>query len=143
MILQLVIGTFVIVLSIVIEAVFIGVAEHASLRYGAWLVRKPHRPRLVASLAAVTLWLMAATGIAVWLWAITYMAVGAFDALEPALYFAIVTFTTLGFGDVLLTEEWRLLSGLAAANGLLMFGLSTAFLVEFLVRVRRAQTESM
>ncbi|MEM9736953.1 MAG: ion channel, partial [Pseudomonadota bacterium] len=52
-----------------------------------------------------------------------------------ALYFSVVAFTTLGFGDVLLPQEWRLLAGLSAANGLLIFGVSTAFLVEVFRRV--------
>lgn len=142
MIVQLLIGSFVISLSVVVVAIFIGLAEHVLMRYGKWIVSEPQRIRLVVSLTGVTLWLIAAISAAVWLWAVTYLAVGAFDAMEPALYFSIVTFTTLGFGDVLLTEQWRLLSGLAAANGLLIFGLSTAFMVEFLVRVRRAQAEN-
>ena len=39
-----------------------------------------------------------------------------FHALEPALYFSLVSFSTLGFGDIILDEKWRLLSGLTAAN---------------------------
>ncbi len=68
---------------------------------------------------------------------------GTFDAFEPARYFSVVSFTTLGFGDIVLAAEWRLLSGLSAANGLLVFGLSTAFLVEFLTRLRQAQSNSL
>ena len=74
-----------------------------------------------------------------WIWAAAYVGIGAIESLEPALYFSVVAFTTLGFGDITLPLEWRLLSGLTAANGLLLFGLSTAFLVEFLIKLRRAQ----
>jgi len=88
------------------------------------------------------LWLMAAHSAGVWIWAATFLAIGAFDALDPALYFSVVAFTTLGFGDITLAAEWRLLSGMLAANGLLIFGLSTAFLVEFLSRLRQAQSAS-
>ena len=55
------------------------------------------------------------------------------------MYFSLVSFTTLGFGDVLFPPEWRLLSGMAAANGLLNFGLLTALLVEALRHVRLGQ----
>jgi hypothetical protein len=55
-----------------------------------------------------------------------------FDRLEPALYFSIVSFTTLGYGDIILGEDWRLLAGMTATNGLIMIGLFTAFLVEIL-----------
>ena len=90
----------------------------------------------------MTLWLMAAHSLGVWIWAATFLMLGTFSALEPALYFSVVSFTALGFGDVVLTPQWRLLSGMSAANGLLIFGLSTAFLVEFLSRLRKAQARS-
>ena len=74
-----------------------------------------------------------------WLWALVFLAIGAFPSLEPAIYFAIVAFTTLGLGDVVLDQQWRILSGFASANGLLLFGLYTAFLVEVMRRVRTEQ----
>jgi ion channel len=96
--------------------------------------------KTVLTLVGLTLWLMAAHSIGVWIWAATFLRLGAFDALEPAVNFSIISFTTLGFGDVVLMEKWRVLSGLTAANGLLIFALSAAFLVEFLTRVRQAQS---
>ena len=51
----------------------------------------------------------------------------------------LVAYTTLGFGDILLPQEWRLLGGMASANGLLNFGLLTAMLVEVLRYVRVEQ----
>ena len=72
--------------------------------------------------------------VLVWLWASVFILVGAFDMLEPALYFALVSFTTVGFGDITLAPEWRLLSGLTAANGFLSFGWSTAYMVELVRR---------
>lgn len=70
----------------------------------------------------------------VWLWALVLMATGAVAGLEPALYFALVAFTTVGFGDMTLTVDWRLLSALIAANGFLLFGWSTAYMVELVRR---------
>ncbi|MFN3144581.1 MAG: ion channel [Paracoccaceae bacterium] len=61
--------------------------------------------------------------------------------MEASVYFSIVAFTTLGFGDILLPQDWRLLAGLTAVNGLLMFGFLTAMLVEVLRRVRNTQSE--
>ena len=52
--------------------------------------------------------------------------------METSVYFAGVAFTTLGFGDIILPYEWRQLAGLCAANGLLVFGVSAAVLVEVL-----------
>ncbi|WP_411817336.1 ion channel [Hyphococcus sp. DH-69] len=75
-------------------------------------------------------WLMAAHSIEIWMWALTFLHFDLFDTLETALYFSASSYTTLGFGDVLLPEGWRLLAGATAANGFLLFGLSAAFLFD-------------
>ena len=48
-------------------------------------------------------------------------------ALQSALYFSAVTYTTTGYGDLLLPKEWRLIGGVEALTGILMCGWSTAF----------------
>lgn len=73
------------------------------------------------------------------LWAVSLFLLNIFSTLEEAVYFALVAFTTLGFGDILLPQDWRLLGGMSAANGLLMFGLLTAILVEILRDTRARQ----
>jgi hypothetical protein len=72
--------------------------------------------------------------VQVWVWAVTFLATGALHGMEPALYFTLISFTTAGVGDVVLTTEWRLLSGITVANGFLSFGWCTAYLVEILRR---------
>ncbi|NNG03695.1 MAG: two pore domain potassium channel family protein [Inquilinus sp.] len=143
MLLQLIVGSFAVTLTTVVEALFIGGAIQALERAGPWLAAAPHTRKTMLALLGVTLWLLAALSTCVWIWAALLMVVGAFEALEPALYFSVVAFTTLGFGDITLSQPWRLLSGISAANGLLLFGLSTAFLVEFLGRLRQAQALSI
>ncbi len=69
------------------------------------------------------------------LWAATYLALGAISGVEQAMYFSTVTYTTLGFGDVVLTTPWRLLSAIQAANGTIMFGWTTALLFATVHRV--------
>ena len=134
---QLTIGALVISGTTVIVVLFIAFAERVLTRLDGWLERPPFFLRSVVVLVAVTLWLVAAMSLGVWLWATAFLAVGVFDTLEPAVYFSVVAFTTLGFGDVLVAEDWRLLSGISAANGLLIFGICTAFQVEVLRRLRR------
>lgn len=82
------------------------------------------------------LWIFLAVTIEIWAWAIYFNETGALTDLEEAVYFAIVCFTTLGFGDITLPKPWRLLSGVCAANGLIIFGWSTAFMVELVGRLR-------
>ena len=63
------------------------------------------------------------------IWALNYILNGAFSQLSDALYFSIVTFTTLGYGDIVLNEQWRLLASIQAAGGIIIFGWSTAIIV--------------
>lgn len=67
-----------------------------------------------------------------WAWAFIYLKLGEFKSLNKALYFSVVTCTALGYGDITLSERWRLLSTFEAMGGLLLFGASTAFLIGFM-----------
>jgi len=69
------------------------------------------------------------------IWASIYLALNAIEGLEQALYFSMVTFTTLGYGDILLDERWRLLASFEAANGVIMFGWTTAIVIAVVQRV--------
>ena len=143
MFIQLALGTALLLFSILIAGVSYWLMEIGLLRLHPWLTRAPHRPKLIFVLCLAAVWIMFQMTIGVWVWALTLMGLGVFDALEPAVYFALVAFTTLGFGDVLLPIEWRLLGGMAAANGLLNIGLVTALLVEALRQIRLQQIERM
>ena len=69
--------------------------------------------------------------IEIGIWAITYLSlvsVEELETLESALYFSFVTFTTLGYGDITLSEPWRIMSGIQALSGILLVGWTTAFL---------------
>lgn len=72
------------------------------------------------------------------LWALTYLVItpaSEMAGFEEAVYFSFVTFTTLGYGDITLSEGWRLLSGIEALNGILLVGWSTATLFVVLQRI--------
>jgi hypothetical protein len=71
----------------------------------------------------------------IWLWAGMYRLLGALSDLEEALYFSTVTFTTLGYGDVVLQSSWRLLASFQAVNGIIMFGWTTAVIVALVQRI--------
>lgn len=136
---ELIIGTAVILASIVMAAIGFWLAEGVVARMTPWLLREPHRPKLTLVLVLAVLMILGVFTASVWLWAFTFLWLDLFNTLEGAVYFAIVAFTTLGFGDVLLDPEWRILGGLTAANGLLNMGLYTAMLVELLRSVRSNQ----
>lgn len=62
-------------------------------------------------------------------WAQTYIYVGSVEQFEEALYFSLVTYSTLGYGDITLDCSYRLLSTFEAANVVIMLGWSTAIVV--------------
>lgn len=75
----------------------------------------------------------------VYLWAFVFWLVGALPGYEEPIYFALVTYTTLGYGDVTLDAQFRILGAMASVTGILMFGLTTAFLVGVFSRVLRVE----
>jgi small-conductance mechanosensitive channel len=139
MVLQLALGTALILATVVLSALAFWVLEAILIRSRPWIARPPHRPKLLLMLCLAVLWSFSTVVIGVWIWALAFRLLDVFATVEGAVYFSIVAYTTLGFGDILLPVEWRLLGGMASANGLLNFGLLTAMLVEVLRYVRVEQ----
>lgn len=79
--------------------------------------------------------------VEIWLYAGFYILVGALQDLEPALYFSTSSYTTVGYGDVVLDQRWRLLGAIEGANGLILLGWSTAFFVAIIGRIRGLESE--
>jgi hypothetical protein len=69
------------------------------------------------------------------LWAVVLLVVGEMATFEKAFYLSAENYTALGYGDIMLSEQWRLLGPLEAINGLLLFGLSTAVMFAVLSRL--------
>ncbi|MEM9403495.1 MAG: potassium channel family protein [Pseudomonadota bacterium] len=101
-----------------------------------WVQRKPSTLRIASGLSISVIWIMTAHLLEAALWAVLFLWLDIFRTFETSMYFALVAYTTLGFGDVTLPDEWRILSGFVAANGFLVFGWSTAFQVEYLSRMQ-------
>lgn len=74
--------------------------------------------------------------VEIWLYAAFYWGVGALADFEAALYFSTVVFSAVGFGDIVLARDWRLVSAIEAANGVILFAWSTAFLLSVMARLR-------
>ncbi len=72
-------------------------------------------------------WLIVLHLIEISLWALVYAWRQAMPDLHSAFYFSAVTYTTTGYGDLVLPEAWRLVGGIEALTGILMCGLSTGF----------------
>ena len=100
-------------------------------RISAWCSISRRRRFILVAMGA--LWTAATLLLDIVLWAWVYHHVGAIRDFETSLYFSGVTFTTVGYGDVILSKCWQLLSVGEAVNGVLMAGWSTAQLI-FLVQ---------
>lgn len=142
MLFQIALGSILILTTIVAGSLSLYLVEIVLWRAHAWLLRERHWPKMFVMVMAASLWALVLMRACVWLWASALMALSVFPAWELAVYFALETFTTLGFGDVLAPPRWRILAGMAAANGLLNFGLMTAVLMEGVRDLRLRQSRS-
>jgi hypothetical protein len=141
MLLQIALGSGLLVLNVLVMALAALVLETAFRAAHPWLIRSPQRPKLLLMLVAVGIWVLGVLTIGVWIWAVVLHGLGAFTTFEESIYFAIVAFSTLGLGDIVPHPDWRILAAMASVNGFLSFGLLTALLVEALRQVRLAQLE--
>ena len=104
----------------------------AGLRTFKWV--EAQRPGGMARSAAIAtviwiLFLLIPIMLDVTLWATFYYVSGALPSFDEALYFSTVTFTTVGYGDIVLSHEWRQLSTFEAVNGWIIFGWATALIM--------------
>jgi len=90
-----------------------------------------HRHDFGKSVAMVTtvLGLFLIHTVEIWIWAAVFLATNAITPFQDALYFSTVSFSTVGYGDIIVGAQWRLLASLEAINGFLLIGWSTAYLV--------------
>lgn len=130
MLAELLVGGAASLVNIAIHSVWTVFLVHAVRRY--WAKRKhPQflRARVALMMVAVAI-LMAAHVTEVLVWAATCAAIGATPAGASHVYLAFVSYTTLGYGDVVPVAAWQLLGPLTAMNGILLFGWSTAVIFE-------------
>lgn len=138
MLFQLLVGSAVSAINIVIHSLWtvaaIGWLRNVALTASgrAWL-------QLSGVMVATALALMLAHTLEIVVWSLAYLAIGAAPAGSDLLYFAFVNYTTLGYGDVIPVKQWQLVGPMAAMNGILMFGWSTAVLFEVLQKTIERQ----
>ncbi|MCP4386097.1 MAG: two pore domain potassium channel family protein [Hyphomicrobiales bacterium] len=109
----------------------VALLEKISRRYAS-LGPTTRRGLLVGSAVAA---IVAGHTLVVWIWALALLLSGGLPEMEQAIYFSLVTYTTLGYGDIVLGQDYRVFGSMAAVTGLLNFGLSTAFLVAVVGRL--------
>jgi hypothetical protein len=125
---NLAVGLSTMVVCLLLQAVLIVVA----VRYYARSGGRIHSGSFGASLAVVAgvmLLLVAGNLVQVAIWALLFRVLGEFRELGDAFYHSMVNFSTLGYGDIVMSPEHRLLGPLEAINGALMIGVTSAALI--------------
>ena len=135
---EIVVGLGMVVLTTIIHALFMmsgnRLAEWRLDRYGP-VENRFFKAFVVSGLIS---WQFVAVVFEGFVWALLYLynpLITALPNLETAVYFSMVTFTTLGYGDVVLTGSWRMLASLQAANGVIIFGWSTALIFYYIQHI--------
>lgn len=128
MLIHLLVGLPVMMLCLLLQAVFVVLC----LRY--YMRRMQNRvdrgsPVWGITLVSVVMMLLALGNfLQVAIWATLFMLLGEFTDFATAAYHSGVNFASLGYGDIVMSERWRMLGPIEAANGILMLGVSTALI---------------
>jgi len=130
---QLLVGGGVSLVTIAIHALVMTIVVRVAQAAGIKKVSHPSLFLMAVMIPTVSVFMLAHT-IEVFVWALAYWIVEAAPPGTNLVYFAFVNFATLGYGDVVPVQRWLLLGPLAAMNGWLLFGWSTAVIFEVLRR---------
>ncbi len=104
------------------------ISGYARRHFGRYHARHDLRPQAFVILVTVAA-IFAVHTVEIWAYGAAFLLVDPALSLADALYFSIETYTTLGYGDVLLSPDWHLFGATEAMVGLLLIGWSTAYLV--------------
>ena len=130
MLIQFVVGGVVSICNIVIHALIMALVVRVA-RASVSVEKHPTLLLIITMISTVSV-LMGAHILEVFVWSFSYAIVGAVPAEGGLVYFAFVSYATLGYGDVLPVQRWQLLGPMAAMNGALLFGWSTAVIFDVL-----------
>jgi hypothetical protein len=131
-------GLGMMVLTIIIHSLFMVIGTKAAIWRRSRFGDVKNETVKALPLSVLTVWMFLAIVLEAWLWALLYLfspLISSLPDMETAFYFSMVTFTTLGFGDVVLTGQWRTLASIQAANGVIIFGWTTALIFYFIQRI--------
>lgn len=127
-----------VVLTTIIHASFMVLGE----KFLVWRMARAdplHRNLAKAFFVSLlTAWMFLAVVTEALIWAQLYLwhpLITVLPDIEAALYFSMVTFTSVGYGDIVLEGKWRILASIQGANGVIIFGWTTALIFSYIQRV--------
>jgi hypothetical protein len=140
MLYSLLVGLPVMLLCLLVQALFLTICLRRYVRFKNTHLQHDRPLFDILLLALVMLLMLLGNFLQMVAWAGLFVLLGEFDQFSTALYFSGVNFATLGYGDIVMTDQWRLLGPLEAANGILMFGVSTAAMTAAVMDVMKRST---
>ena len=138
---QLVIATLMVSVTVLVH--FIGLSGLLALigRYRPSAGRTRSIMSDAAAILAAAFGLFALHGIEIWSYALLYWSTSAIQTFEAALYFSTSTYATIGYGDLVLPANSRLIGAIEGANGIILLGWSTAFFFAVVDRMKLLERE--
>ena len=133
------IGGILIALTVIFQAVCFDIIMRLGRKASTWFANNAPFHWKSFFVTAIVLSVMSVSVVQMWMWALAFWVLGAIDTLHNAVYFSISSFTTVGYGDIVLNENWQLLGSIEAANGFLLFGWSAAFIFEIITQLYRQE----
>jgi hypothetical protein len=129
MFVNLALGTLIISVTVLFHTFGLVMLTRIMARIVHWF--RLHKHDFGKSVAMVTtvLGLFLIHSIEIWIWAVVFLSIDAIASFQDALYFSTVSFSTVGYGDIIVGEQWRMFASLEAINGFILIGWSTAYLV--------------
>ncbi|MGE8486054.1 MAG: ion channel [Pseudomonas sp.] len=142
MLLNLLAGVPVMLFCLLMQAIFVTICLRQYVRFRH---SKPSETQWlnILLLSMVMLLMLFSNFVQIAIWATLFMLLDEFDEFTTALYHSAVNFATLGYGDIIMSSRWRLLGPLEAANGILMFGVSTSVMTAAVMDVIKHNTDRL
>jgi len=146
---NLIIGLVTMSVCLAIQCLFVSIMTDILLHRERKQTIKTTLVGMSSLLLKVMLIMLVGNLLQITIWSGVFIACGEFKDFAIAFYHSVVNFTTLGYGDLVMSEKRRILGALEAANGVLMFGLTTSFLFvvlndlmdrEWTRRIRKAKS---
>lgn len=135
MLTELLLATGMVILTAVIHLTGLGLLTRLLRSHSRVMRRLKIRP--LTLLLTATLGIIVIHTAEIWVWAVLYLfGLDAFRNFEEALYFSTVTYASVGYGDLLMSPQWRILGAIEGAAGVIMLGWSTAYLFSVLTQLK-------
>jgi Ion channel len=126
---NLALGTIVISATVLIHTLGLSFLAYWMTRTVGWFRLHKHFFGKTVAMMTTVLGLFALHAVEIWLWAAMFAMIGAIGDFADALYFSTVTFSTVGYGDIIASPEWRIFAALEAMDGFILIGWSIAYLI--------------